>query len=40
MTILGKENLEAEAARRAKFRTNHVGTKLNEAELRAFEALV
>ncbi len=40
MTILGKENLEAEAARRAKFRLNHVGTKLNEAELRAFEALV
>jgi hypothetical protein len=40
MAILGKENLEAEAARRAKFRLNHVGTKLNEAELRAFEALV
>ena len=40
MAILGKENLEAEAGRRAKFRLNHVGTKLNEAELRAFEALV
>ena len=40
MAILGKLNLEAEAARRAKFRLNHVGTKLNEAELRAFEALV
>jgi hypothetical protein len=40
MAILGKENLEAEAARRAKFRLNHVGTKLNEAELRAFEELV
>ena len=40
MAILGKENLEAEAARRAKFRLNHVGTKLNQAELRAFEALV
>ena len=40
MAILGKENLEAEAARRAKFRLNHVGTKLNEAELRAFESLV
>ena len=40
MAILGKENLEAEAGRRAKFRLNHVGAKLNEAELRAFEALV
>jgi hypothetical protein len=40
MAILGKENLEAEVAKRAKFRLNHVGTKLNQAELRAFEALV
>jgi hypothetical protein len=29
----------AERARHAKFRTNHVGTKLNEHELHEFEAL-
>jgi hypothetical protein len=40
MAILGKANLEAEAAKRAKFRLNHVGTKLNQAELQTFEALV
>lgn len=39
MAILDEANLLAERARHAKFRTNHVGTKLNEAELREFEAL-
>ena len=32
-------NLAAEAAKRAMYRVNHVGTRLNESELRAFEAL-
>jgi hypothetical protein len=32
--------LLAERARHAKFRTNHVGTKLNEAELQELTALV
>ena len=36
---LDGRNLVAEAARRAMYRVNHVGTKLNEGELRAFEAL-
>jgi hypothetical protein len=36
---LDGSNLAAEAARRAMYRVNHVGTKLNEGELRAFEAL-
>jgi hypothetical protein len=39
MAILGEGNLLAERARHAKFRTNHVGTKLNETELREFETL-
>ena len=39
MALLDETNLAAERARHAKFRTNHVGTKLNEAELREFEAL-
>jgi hypothetical protein len=39
MAILDEANLLAERARHAKFRTNHVGTKLNEAELRDFETL-
>jgi hypothetical protein len=39
MALLNESNLLAMKARAAKFRTNHVGTKLNEAELHAFEAL-
>ncbi|HEY1214982.1 MAG TPA: hypothetical protein VGE93_15230 [Bryobacteraceae bacterium] len=39
MALLNESNLLAMTARAAKFRTNHVGTKLNEAELREFEAL-
>lgn len=39
MALLDEANLAAEAAKRAKHRINHVGTKLNEAELREFEAL-
>ena len=39
MALLDEANLAAEAAKRAKHRVNHVGTKLNEGELREFEAL-
>jgi len=39
MAMLDESNLLAMKARAAKFRTHHVGTKLNEAELREFEAL-
>ena len=39
MALLDETNLAAERTRRAKHRTNHVGTKLNEGELHAFEAL-
>ena len=39
MAILDEANLAAEAAKRATYRVNHVGTKLNESELWAFEAL-
>lgn len=39
MATLDESNLLAMKARAAKFRTHHVGTKLNEAELREFEAL-
>ena len=39
MAILDEANLAAEAAKRATYRVNHVGTKLNESELRAFESL-
>jgi hypothetical protein len=40
MAILDESNLMAERARHAKFRTNHVGTKLNEAELHELGELV
>ena len=33
MALLDEKNLAAEAAKRARFRVHHVGTKLNEAEL-------
>ena len=39
MALLDEKNLAAEKARRAKYRLHHVGKKLNEGELRAFEAL-
>ena len=39
MAMLNESNLLAMKAKAAKFRTHHVGTKLNEAELHAFEAL-
>ena len=39
MAMLNESNLLAMKARAAKFRTNHVGTKLNEVELHEFEAL-
>ena len=39
MAILDETNLAAEAAKRATYRVHHVGTKLNESELRAFESL-
>ena len=34
LAILDEANLAAEAAKRATYRVNHVGTKLNEGELR------
>jgi hypothetical protein len=39
MALLDDKNLAAEAAKRARFRVHHVGTKLNETELRQLEAL-
>jgi len=39
MALLDEKNLAAEAAKRARFRVHHVGTKLNEAELHELEAL-
>jgi hypothetical protein len=39
MALLDETRLTAERARRAKYRLHHVGTKLNEGELREFEAL-
>jgi hypothetical protein len=40
MALLDKENLAALQAKREKFRLNHVGTKLNDLELKEFTALV
>jgi hypothetical protein len=39
MALIDEANLAAMRAKAAKFRTNHVGTKLNERELHEFEAL-
>jgi len=39
MAMLNESNLLAMKAKAAKFRTHHVGTKFNEAELHEFEAL-
>jgi hypothetical protein len=39
MALLDTKNLAAEAAKRARFRVHHVGTKLNQAELHELETL-
>jgi hypothetical protein len=39
MALLDEKNLVAEAAKRARFRVHHVGTKLNKAELHELEVL-
>ena len=39
MALLDEKNLAAEAAKRARFRVHHVGTKLNQLELHELEAL-
>jgi hypothetical protein len=39
MALLDEKNLAAEAAKRARFRVHHVGTKLNDAELHELEVL-
>ena len=39
MALLDEKNFTAEAAKRARFRVHHVGTKLNQAELHELEAL-
>jgi hypothetical protein len=39
MGLLDEKNLAAEAAKRARFRLHHVGTKLNQTELRELEEL-
>ncbi|MGA3069374.1 MAG: hypothetical protein ABSD43_04080 [Terracidiphilus sp.] len=39
MALLDEKNLAAEAAKRARYRVRHVGTKLNEAEAGELEAL-
>jgi hypothetical protein len=40
MALLDKDNLAERMAKRQKFRLNHVGTKLNDAELKEFMTLV
>jgi hypothetical protein len=40
MAKVDKEDLAAQAAKRAEFRVHHVGTKLNERELGELEALL
>ena len=39
MALLDEKNLAAEAAKRARFRVHHVGTKLNQGELHELEVL-
>jgi hypothetical protein len=39
MALLDEKNLAAEAAKRARFRLHHVGTKLNQTELHELEVL-
>lgn len=40
MALLDERTLRSRAERRAKFRLQHVGTKLNQTEHRAFEELL
>jgi hypothetical protein len=40
MAKADKEDLAAQAAKRAEFRLHHVGTKLNERELRSLDGLL
>jgi hypothetical protein len=40
MAKADKEDLAAQAAKRAEFRVHHVGTKLNERELEALDGLL
>ena len=39
MALLDEKHLAVEAAKRARFRLHHVGTKLNQAEMHELEAL-
>ena len=39
MALLDEKDLAAEAAKRARFRVHHVGTKLNQTELHELEVL-
>jgi hypothetical protein len=39
MALLDEKNLAAEAAKRARFRINHVGTKLNQEEMHELQTL-
>ena len=39
MALLDEKHLAAEAAKRARFRVHHVGTKLNQAEMLELEVL-
>jgi ribbon-helix-helix CopG family protein len=39
MALFDEKNLAAEAAKRARFRVHHVGTKLNEEDLHELEVL-
>src|SRR5260370_14184870 len=39
MALLDEKHLAVEAAKRARFRVHHVGTKLNQAEMHELEAL-
>jgi len=39
MALLDEKNLAAEAAKRARFRVHHVGTKLSQTELHELEVL-
>jgi hypothetical protein len=39
MALLDEKNLAAEAAKRARFRVHHAGTKINQTELHELEVL-
>ena len=40
MALLDEKNLAAEAAKRARFRVHHVGTKLNETQAELIRGLI